>query len=70
MPYLKKLNTLTFIDSILHVIVGHKCYSFLDGFSSYLKPNLTLVVENQSKTTMDWGTCMYIEGCFLDYPMH
>lgn len=38
--YFLKLNTLSFIDSIVHVIVWHKCYSFLDGFSSYLKSNL------------------------------
>ena len=26
---------LPFIDAILDVVVGHECYSFLDGFSGY-----------------------------------
>jgi hypothetical protein len=60
----RKLNNATkkdyfplpFIDAILDVVVGHICYSFLDGFSGYNQ--IRIALEDQLKTTFTtaWGT--------------
>jgi hypothetical protein len=49
-----KLNVVTkkyyfplpFIKNILDVVVGHECYSFLDGFSRYNQISIT--IEDQT----------------------
>ena len=38
-----------FTDSILDVVVGHECCSFLDGFSGYNQ--VKIAKEDQLKTT-------------------
>ena len=63
----RKLNAVTkkdyfplsFIDSILDVVVRHECCSFLDGFLGYNQ--VKIAKEDQLKTifTTDWGTYAY-----------
>ena len=50
---------LLFTDSILDAVVGHECYSFLDGFSRYNQKNI--IMEDQLKTTFttNWETYAY-----------
>jgi hypothetical protein len=40
---------LPFTNAILDAIVGHECYSFLDGFSGYNQISIT--IEDETKTT-------------------
>ena len=51
---------LPFTDSVLDAVVGHECYSFLDGFSGYNQ--VKIAKEDQLKTTFttDWGTYAYM----------
>ena len=63
----RKLNAVTkkdyfplpFTNTILDAVAGHKCYSFLDGFSGYNQ--VKIAKEDQLKTTFttDWGTFAY-----------
>ena len=55
----KDYFSLPFTNSILDVVAGHECYSFLDGFSSYNQ--VKIAKEDQLKTTFttDWGTYAY-----------
>jgi hypothetical protein len=40
---------LPFIDEVFNIIVGHKTYSFLNGFFKYHK--ISIAFEDQYKTT-------------------
>jgi len=50
---------LSFADSILHVVVGHECYLFLDGFSSYNQVQIASKDQLKTTFTIDWGTFAY-----------
>jgi len=50
---------LSFIDSILDAVVGHECYSFLDGFSRYNQVQIAEEVQLKTTFTMDWETLVY-----------
>ena len=45
----------TTTDSVLDTVVGHECYSFLDGFSCYNQ--IRMHPDDQEKTTFvtEWG---------------
>jgi hypothetical protein len=47
-------------NNILDVIVGHECYSFLDGFSRYNQISITIEDKTKTTLTIDWGTFSYI----------
>jgi hypothetical protein len=55
---------LPFIDNILDVVVGHECYSFLDGFSRYNQISITIKDQTKTTFTIDWGTFSYIRMPF------
>lgn len=38
-----------FTDKIINEVEGHKCYSFIDGFSTYNQ--VTIAEEDREKTT-------------------
>ena len=48
-----------FTDEILNEVVGHECYSFIDGFSGYNQ--VPIVKEEQKKTTFvsEFGSFSY-----------
>jgi hypothetical protein len=48
-----------FIDQVLDVLAGKKCFSFLDGFNGYNQ--IQINHEDQDKTTFTypWGTFSY-----------
>ena len=48
-----------FVDEILNEVVGHECYSFTDGFSSYNQ--VRIAEEDQCKTTFvcEFGSFAY-----------
>lgn len=56
----KDLYRLRFIEEVLDMVVGHKVYSFLDGFSSYHQIMITL--EDQYKTIfiVEWGAFLWL----------
>jgi hypothetical protein len=59
----RKLNSQTkknpfplpFLDTILDTVVGHKMYSFMDGYSGYNQ--VKMVEEDKEKTSFifEWG---------------
>ncbi len=51
---------LPFMEEVLHMVVGHEVYSFLDGFSSYHQ--ITITSEDRYKIVfiIDWGTFVWI----------
>jgi hypothetical protein len=51
---------LRFTEEVLDMVVGHKVYSFLDGFSSYHQIMRTL--EDQYKTIfiVEWGVFLWL----------
>ena len=59
-----KLNSVTkkdyfplpFTSAILDGVVGHECYSFVDGFSSYNQIQITSEDRPFTTFTMDWDT--------------
>ena len=67
-----KLNAVTityafplpFVDGILDVIVGHKMYSFFDGFNSY--NHISMHPDDEEKITfvMDWGVFITVVMMF------
>ena len=64
----RKLNVVTkkdyfpllFTDSILDAVVGHECYSFLEGFSGYNQVKIAKGDQLKTTFTTDWGTYAYI----------
>jgi hypothetical protein len=50
---------LPFLDLVLDSIVGHKMYSFMDGYSGYNQ--IKMAKENKDKTTFisEWGVYAY-----------
>ena len=61
--YYRKLNAATvtdavllpFTDSVLEMLAGHECYSFLDGFSGYNQIHMHLDDKEKMAFLMDWG---------------
>jgi hypothetical protein len=43
----KKSISITFLDLILDIVVGHKMYSFMDGYSGYNQ--VKMAKENKEK---------------------
>ena len=54
---------LMFLDQMLHRLVGHEYYCFLDGYLGYNQ--ITISLEDQEKTTF---TCMYGTFTFRRMP--
>jgi len=50
---------LPFLDLVLDLVVGHKMYSFMDGYSGYNQ--IKMAKENKDKMTFisEWGTYAY-----------
>jgi hypothetical protein len=48
-----------FVDEIINEVIGHKCYSFTDGFSGYNQ--VPIAKEDQEKTTfvLEFGSFAY-----------
>ena len=63
----RKLNSATrkdyfplpFTDAILDGVVGHECYTFLDGFSGYNQVQIAPEDRPLTTFTTDWGTFAY-----------
>lgn len=63
----RKLNTVTkkdhfhlpFSDAILKTVIGHECYSFLDGCSGYNQVQIAPQDRSLTTFTVDWGTFAY-----------
>ena len=55
---------LPFTDSVVEAVAGHKCYSFLDGFSGYNQ--IRMHPDDQEKTTFDmaWGVSVAVVMMF------
>ena len=63
----RKMNAVTkkdyfplpFTDNILDAVVGHECYSFLDGFSGYNQVKIAKRDPLKTTFTTDWETYAY-----------
>jgi hypothetical protein len=51
--------SITFLDSILDIVVGHEMYSFMDGYNGYNYVKMAEKDKDKTSFIYEWGAYAY-----------